>query len=167
MHLRPRDKENKLRGTLPPGKSAEDVMGAFLRYLVEETGKYIANARSVDVWNSVKDDAIFVLGHPNGWQGYSQQRYRRSAVIAGLVPDTTEGQARIKLVTEGEASALTCLAGGLGARSLKVCSALPLHLKETNLLLFTNYRKDFGLLLSTAGEALSILQHLKFQVCPH
>lgn len=126
MHLRPPGRQletNGLKvGDLPPGKSAEEVMGDFLRYLLDETARYIATTHIDDseLWNKVKDDAIYVLGHPNGWSGYSQQRYRTSAILAGLVPDTEEGRKRIKFVTEGEASALACLQGGLGANTLKV-----------------------------------------------
>ena len=126
MYLRPRGEQldtNGLKiGELPPKKTAEEVMGDFLHYLVESTGQYITNSHTEDndLWAQVKDDAIFVLGHPNGWTGHSQQRYRKSAILGGLVPDTPEGRKRIKFVTEGEASALACLSGGLGPRSLNV-----------------------------------------------
>ena len=109
-------------GDLPPKKTAEEVMGDFLRYLVDCTGQYITNSDldGRDLWHKHKDDAVFVLGHPNGWSGYPQQRYRASAILGGLVPDTPEGRQRIKFVTEGEASALACLSGGLGPSTLNV-----------------------------------------------
>ncbi|KAL5485836.1 hypothetical protein ACEPAI_6878 [Sanghuangporus weigelae] len=125
MHLRPPGRQletNGLKvGELPPGKSAEEVMGDFLRYLIDETGRFISGSHieDSDLWNKAKDDAIYVLGHPNGWSGYSQQRYRAAAILGGLVPDTDEGRKRIKFVTEGEASALACLQGGLGPNTLK------------------------------------------------
>lgn len=126
LHLRPPGMQLETNGLnigdLPPGKTAEEVMGDFLRYLVDETGRCIASTQTDgnDLWSRIKDKAIFVLGHPNGWSGYSQQRYRASALLGGLIPDTTEGRKRIKFVTEGEASALSCLLGGLGPSTLKV-----------------------------------------------
>lgn len=98
-------------------------MGDYLRYLHEETASYIKICHSdgSNLWDEVKDKAIFVLGHPNGWKGVPQQRYRTSAVLGGLIQDTAEGHARVKFVTEGEASALACLSGGLGPPSLDVC----------------------------------------------
>ncbi|KAH8117848.1 hypothetical protein DFH11DRAFT_1503478 [Phellopilus nigrolimitatus] len=109
-------------GGLPPGKSAEEVMGDFLNYLFVETASYIqsSHADGADIWHQVKDRAILVLGHPNGWTGLPQQRYRNSAILGGLIPDTDEGRKRVKFVTEGEASALTCLSGGLGPARLEV-----------------------------------------------
>ncbi|KAH8117835.1 hypothetical protein DFH11DRAFT_1541121 [Phellopilus nigrolimitatus] len=126
MHLRPSGialQTNGLKiGDLPPGKSAEKVMGDFLNYLFVETVSYIqsSHADGEDIWNQVKDHAIFVLGHPNGWTGLSQQRYRNSAILGALIPNTDEGRKRVKFVTEGEASALTCLSGGLGPARLEV-----------------------------------------------
>lgn len=107
---------------LPQGKTAEEVAGNFLRYLLDETAFYIQNrhADGPQLWEQVKDRAQFVLGHPNGWVGQPQQRLRRSAICGGLIPDTEEGRARVTFVTEGEASALACLACGLGPRSLTV-----------------------------------------------
>ncbi|KAH8117896.1 hypothetical protein DFH11DRAFT_1503901 [Phellopilus nigrolimitatus] len=119
MHLRPRGMPLKTNGLdigdLPPGKSAEEVMGDFLHYLLVETARYIqmVHADGADLWSQIEDRAIFVLGHPNGWTGREQQRYRNSAILGGLVPDTVEGRMRVKFVTEGEASALACLLGGL------------------------------------------------------
>ncbi|KAH8117888.1 hypothetical protein DFH11DRAFT_864351 [Phellopilus nigrolimitatus] len=115
MHLRPRGMALKTNGLdigeLPPGKSAVEVMGDFLHYLLVETASYIreSHANGADLWSQVKDRAIFVLGHPNGWTGREQQRYRNSAILGGLVPDTVEGRKLVRFVAEGEASALACL----------------------------------------------------------
>ena len=117
MHLDPRG----LRpGKLPPSKTAEDVLGDFLRYMFRQTVAFIKTFHINDLWDQVKGRPIFVLGHPNGWDGLPQQRMRHSAVLGGLIPDTPEGRSRVKFVTEGEASALTCLASGLGPMELKV-----------------------------------------------
>lgn len=126
MHLRPRDMTLNTNGLrideLPGRKTAEQVVGDFLRYLLKETVHYIQtrHADGVQLWEQVKDRAKFVLGHPNGWVGRPQQRLRESAICGGLIPDTSEGRARVTFVTEGEASALACLASGLGPSSLEV-----------------------------------------------
>ena len=128
MHLRPSEMKLETNGLemkpLPAGKSAEQVMADFLHYLFEETGKYIVDHQSdgPNLWPEVRDRAQFVLAHPNGWTGPSQQKMRRAAVMAGLVPDNGESYKRITFVTEGEASALACLSGGLGPERLEVLS---------------------------------------------
>ena len=97
-------------------------MADFLKYLLDQTADYIqtTHADGFEVWKEVKDKIVFVLGHPNNWAGKPQDRYRRTAISAGLVPDTSEGRKRVQFVTEGEASALTCLASGLGPSQLIV-----------------------------------------------
>ncbi len=47
-------------------------------------------------------------------------------VLGGLVADTDEGKARIRFVTEGEASMHACILSGLAADVLAVCS---IHLR--------------------------------------
>ena len=56
---------------------------------------------------------MYVLTHPNGWGGPQQAQMREAAILAGIVPDTDKGLARITFVTEGEASLLFCLSNGL------------------------------------------------------
>lgn len=144
MHLRPATMKLETNGLdmkpLPDGKSAEEVLSDFLRYLFEETGKYITDFQSdgQDIWPKIRDHANFVLAHPNGWTGPSQQKMRKSAVSAGLVSSLHEGHKRITFVTEGEASALSCLSGGLGPDRLEVMipTSLPhpvFQLKVTSL----------------------------------
>ncbi len=96
---------------LPPNKSAEVVMGDFLRYLFAETIKYIKETTDdgEERWKEVKDNIHFVLSHPNRWEGVPQTRFRRSAIYAGLVSTEDDARRRVKFVTEGEASALSCL----------------------------------------------------------
>lgn len=45
---------------------------------------------------------------------------REAAVIAELVPNTTEGRSRIEFVTEGEASFHWCIDQSLAGSALKV-----------------------------------------------
>ncbi|KAJ3881321.1 hypothetical protein F5051DRAFT_458832 [Lentinula edodes] len=121
LHLRPKSSKTPLRThqqilSLPPDKSVIDVFADFLRYLflccrtfIEET--LLPDGKSF--WESVKDRIVFVLSHPNGWEGRQQSSMRRAAVLAGLAPDSPEGQNRILFVTEGEASLHFCINNGL------------------------------------------------------
>ena len=96
-------------GRLPRHLSNVQVMGDFLRYFVGETWKIL----EMKGLQALRDEAIYVIAHPNEWRGAPQELYRTSAVIGGLIPDTNEGHKRIKFVTEGEATALACLRGKL------------------------------------------------------
>ena len=102
---------------LPPGKSAVDVFGDFLGYLFRCTQSFIVDthANGHALWRAVEHDIQFVLSHPNGWEGAQQTKMRRAAIIGGLIPDTDEGKARIRFVTEGEASLHACVLNGLAA----------------------------------------------------
>ncbi|KAI1793699.1 hypothetical protein LXA43DRAFT_1121934 [Ganoderma leucocontextum] len=120
LHLRPESLDSDCQQRvqippLPPNKTVVDVFADFLRYLVACTRSYICETHSngESLWNSVQNSIEFVLTHPNGWEGLQQEKMRKAAVIAGLVPDTCEGQSRIHLVTEGEASLNFCITSGL------------------------------------------------------
>ncbi|KLO12785.1 hypothetical protein SCHPADRAFT_940958 [Schizopora paradoxa] len=116
MHLRPAGTEidtNGLRvADLPPNKTAEQVLGDFLGYLWSETETYIGarHENGKALMDKVRNRTQFVLGHPNGWVGIPQQRMRHSARLGGLISNDEDEQDKIKFVTEGEASTLTCLA---------------------------------------------------------
>lgn len=45
---------------------------------------------------------------------------RRAAIYGGLIPESNEGKARIRFVTEGEASLHACVLNGLAADVLSV-----------------------------------------------
>ena len=119
LRLRPRRMALDMNGMrlspLPPGKSSEDVFGDFLAYLFACTRKFIedTHANGQMLWDAVCHDIHFVLSHPNGWEGAQQSRMRRSAIKGGLIPNTDEGKARIRFVTEGEASMHACILSGL------------------------------------------------------
>lgn len=72
------------------------------------------------LWKAVEHDIQFVLSHPNGWEGAQQTKMRRAAVHGQLIPDTNEGKARIRFVTEGEASLHACVLNGLASDVLSV-----------------------------------------------
>ena len=107
---------------LPPNKTAIQILSDFMGYLFQCTKTYIqeTHASGRDMWTLFENDIDFVLSHPNGWEGPQQTQIRRAAVLAGLVPDSPEGQARIQLVTEGEASLHFCLSNEKIAGSFKV-----------------------------------------------
>ena len=65
------------------------------------------------IWGRIEDEIEFVLAHPNGWEGPQQGQMRAAAVLAGLIPNTDNGRARIHFVTEGEASIHYCIQNGL------------------------------------------------------
>ena len=119
LRLRPRRMQLDMNGMrlspLPPGKSSEDVFGDFLAYLFACTRKFIedTHANGQMLWDAVCHDIHFVLSHPNGWEGAQQSRMRRAAIKGGLIPNTDEGKARIRFVTEGEASMHACILSGL------------------------------------------------------
>ena len=117
--------------SLPTGKSSEDVFGDFLRYLYKCSRKFIedTHANGKKLWETVEKDIHFVLSHPNGWEGAQQARMRRAAIRGGLIPDTDEGKARIRFVTEGEASMHACILSGLASDVLSV-SLLPSILRR-------------------------------------
>jgi hypothetical protein len=108
---------------LPKRKTAVHVFGDFLTYLYRCTRIFITDthANGAALWNAVENDIQFVLSHPNGWEGAQQTKMRRAAVYGALIPDTNEGKARIRFVTEGEASLHACVLNGLAADVLSVC----------------------------------------------
>lgn len=139
-------------GPLPRRKTAVHVFGDFLAYLYRCTRNFITDTHGngAALWNAVENDIQFVLSHPNGWEGAQQTKMRRSAVYGGLIPDTNEGKARIRFVTEGEASLHACVLNGLAADVLSVI--LPLYL----LYLFHKHQpiqnpSKHGFLIADAG----------------
>lgn len=93
---------------LPEGKTAVQVLGDFMGYLFKCAKAYITEAHTC-LWESFEEGIEFVLTHPNGWEGPQQQQIRHAAELGGLVPAGEEGQSRIHLLTEGEASLHFCV----------------------------------------------------------
>lgn len=111
-------------GPLPKRKTAVHVFGDFLAYLYRCTRNFITDthANGASLWNQVESDIQFVLSHPNGWEGAQQSKMRRAAIYGGLIPESNEGKARIRFVTEGEASLHACVLNGLAADVMSVSS---------------------------------------------
>lgn len=107
---------------LPREKTVTVVLADFLAYLFRCTRDYIqeAHANGASLWQSMHENVRVVLSHPNGWEGYQQTKMREAAVLAGLVPDSDAGKARLHFVTEGEASLHYCVNSGLASEVIKV-----------------------------------------------
>lgn len=114
---------------IPKGKTSTEVFGDFLGYLFRCSKNFIidTHANGAILWRAVEKDLQFVLSHPNGWEGAQQSRMRRAAIHGGLIPDTDSGKARIRFVTEGEASLHACVLNGLANDVLSVCFVFVLH----------------------------------------
>ncbi|KAJ3504521.1 hypothetical protein NLJ89_g7891 [Agrocybe chaxingu] len=106
---------------LPLGKSVVEVFADFLRYIFACTKTYIqeTHANGKAIWESFDDEIHFVLTHPNSYEGPQQAMMREAAVLARLVPDNEAAQARVSLVTEGEASLHYCIQSGLTTDAMK------------------------------------------------
>jgi hypothetical protein len=107
---------------LPRNRSVVNLFADFMRYLYDCAKTYIeeTHASGADLWASFEQRIEYVLTHPNGWEGAQQGKMRRAAILAGLIPDTDEGRARVRFVTEGEASLHFCIQSGLTAQAMKV-----------------------------------------------
>jgi hypothetical protein len=107
---------------LPPNKNVTTVFSDFLQYLFGCTREYIiqTHANGQSLWTALQGKIHFILSHPNGWEGPQQTLMRRAAIAAGLIPDTSEGNARVEFVTEGEASLHYCIASNLASDVAKV-----------------------------------------------
>ncbi|KAI6030474.1 hypothetical protein F5J12DRAFT_902965 [Pisolithus orientalis] len=108
---------------LPEGKPAVEVLGDFMRYLFDCAKAYIKESHATIMWDSLGDRIEFILTHPNGWEGPQQQQIRKAAELAGLIPAGEEGQSRVHLLTEGEASLHFCVTNILTSETF---SAMPI-----------------------------------------
>ncbi|KAG2146157.1 uncharacterized protein EDB93DRAFT_1240978 [Suillus bovinus] len=138
LRLRPKSMKLKMNGMrlspLPRHKTSVDVFGDFLAYLFRCTKSFIidTHANGQTLWHHVESSIEFVLSHPNGWEGAQQTKMRRAAVYGGLIPDTDEGRARIRFVTEGEASLHACVQSGLAADAAARLISVSYAVRGTN-----------------------------------
>ncbi|KAF8885939.1 hypothetical protein BD779DRAFT_1471330 [Infundibulicybe gibba] len=121
MHLRPNNPAARRDNLppLPPNKTVVDVMGDYMRYLHQCAKIYIQETHpgGASLWLSLANNVDFVLSHPNGWEGAQQAQMRRAAILGGLVSNEKDAGARIRFVTEGEASLHFCVQNGLFVQS--------------------------------------------------
>ena len=128
LHLRPQTHSIELP-PLPLNKSVVEVFADYFKYLFNCASEYIqdTHANGRDLWLSVKDDMDFILPHPNGWDVTQQMQMTKAAILAGIIPDTPVGRARVSFVTEGEASLHFSMQNGLPADALRVsCHLIPI-----------------------------------------
>jgi hypothetical protein len=125
LHLRPRSRAtagiSEELPQLPLGKTVVDLFADFFKYMKQCAKTYIEETHPLigsDLWSSGNE--LYILSHPNGWEGAQQVLMREAAVRAGLVPDTREGKERITFITEGEASLNFCVDKGLMNESIQV-----------------------------------------------
>ena len=130
LHLRPKsvgfeDSITKGLPPLPPDKSVVDVFADFLKYMFECAKKYIIDSHAIGkgLWKRLRHDLIFVLTHPNGWEGPQQAKMREAAIMGGLVPNAEAGTERIHFISEGEASVHYCVRNGMLSSDDGVCVA--------------------------------------------
>lgn len=147
---------------LPKSKSAIQVFGDFLRYLFRCTRSFIveSHAGGASVWKSVENDIQFVLSHPNGWEGAQQSKMRRAAIYAELVPNTDEGKARVRFVTEGEASLHSCVLNGLADDVLSVSHFFPEILNSESNVFLSRIHHSMDLSWLMLGAEPSISPHM-------
>ncbi|KAF8441288.1 hypothetical protein L210DRAFT_3611856 [Boletus edulis BED1] len=150
---------------LPPvpfGKSAVDVLADFMRYLFYCTQKYIEDSHGVNLWRSVENRIEYVLTHPNGWEGPQQKQIRRAAIMAGLVPSSPEGQDRVHLLTEGEASLHFCVSNILASEALSRMPILsPEHARQEE-----EQPRERGVVIIDAGGGTIDLSAYSMKLSP-
>ena len=157
LHLRPRTGGKQLLDgeipLLPPKKTVVEVFADFLRYLLKCTAQFIqeSHLNGKELWASTKNDLYFVLPHPNGWGGREQSLMRRASILAGLIPNSPSGNARVSFVTEGEASLHFAIQHNILSGHMKVLILLPSSYLS-NLTLMTRNRESS---LSTQVEGRS------------
>lgn len=106
-------------------KSVVQIFADYLAYIFGCAKAYISDTHSVGRQILESGSGVeFVLSHPNGWGGLQQSKMRRAAILAGLVPDTAAGKAKIHFVTEGEASFHFCVVSGLAVENLQVRASM-------------------------------------------
>jgi len=162
LRLRPRTMQLNMNGMrlspLPRRKTPVHVFGDFLAYLYSCTRSFITDthANGASLWSSVESDIQLVLSHPNGWEGPQQTRMRNAAVYGKLVPDTDAGRARIRFVTEGEASLHACVLSGLAADVLSVRAISSNSSLCSFLFVLQNPSKHGFLIVDAGGGTLDI-----------
>ena len=122
LHLRPLHLASSINRDddlppLPPGKSAVDVLTDFIKYLFHCAKTYIQEHHLALTWSTIEHSIEYIFTHPNGWEGVQQQLYRRAIGRAGIIPSTLEGQYRVHMLTEGEASLHFCVANLLNVET--------------------------------------------------
>ena len=102
-------------------KSVVQVFADYLAYIFKCATGYISDSHPTGRQTLESGTEIeFVLSHPNGWGGSQQNKMQRAAILAGLIPDSEAGRARLHFVSEGEACLHFCIINGLAGELVKV-----------------------------------------------
>lgn len=106
---------------LPFTLAVDRIYADFLKYLMVHTQSFF-ESRTADgarTWSTLIDKSDIVIAHPNGWGLQEQSVLRRAAIMAEIVSEADAG-ARIRFVSEGEASVHFCLLHGNIATKMEV-----------------------------------------------
>lgn len=169
LHLRPRTRSTEHIAAeippLPPGKTVIQVFADYLRYLSQCTSSYIkdshASLNGHALWASLENHIDYVLSHPNGWEGPQQNQMREAAVLAGLIPNTPEGHARISFVTEGEASLHFSINNGFSSSTINVRFTLLTTFLYVPKLFLPHKNGDGVLIVDAGGGTVDISAYAK------
>lgn len=85
-------------------KSALTLFADFYEYLVSCASECIQEAHPHlrETWETLCDEATFVLTHPIRWEFEEQAKMREAAVMTGLVPDIPQGRSTVLFVAKGD-----------------------------------------------------------------
>ncbi|GAB1520855.1 hypothetical protein RhiTH_003944 [Rhizoctonia solani] len=113
LHLHPSDMQAKHElklDELPPGVTLRQIYSDFLGYLLKHTRSFFED-RILDgkqIWSRYSPTMEVVIAHPNGW-GIREQAFLRSAAVAAGFATTDQAPAKVRFVTEAEASVHFCI----------------------------------------------------------
>lgn len=110
---------------LPSGIPLGQIYGDFMSYLLKHTREFFEDRviAGDSVWKDYFESSDIIIAHPNGWGVNEQDFLRRAAIRAGF-PDPEYSTAKIRFVTEAEASVHFCLFHANLGEWLEVCTNL-------------------------------------------
>ena len=165
LHLTDRTANNNIAiRPLPLNKTVLEVFADFLEYLFKCASAYLEESYGTGWWASVQYQVEFVLSHPNGWRGAQQEKMRRAAILAGLVPDTTAGHARLSFVTEGEASLHFAIHNGLPTGAINNGEGIVIVDAGGGTIDISSYCKNVG---GDKFDEVAAPQCEKFRIAPY
>jgi uncharacterized protein YfcZ (UPF0381/DUF406 family) len=106
IHLHPRTIRAHLSPKpLPHNKTVEEIYADLLRYLCKHAEDFFVDheIKGKSIWERLRNDAVYVIAHPNGWGIHEQAALRRAAVRSGIVAQD-DADTKVQFVSEGEAS---------------------------------------------------------------
>ena len=80
-------------------------MSDFFRYLLDCATEFIWDSHPTmkSTWDDWEAKTVYVISHPNAWEGEEQADLREAAISAGLISSSQEDAERVVFVSEGEA----------------------------------------------------------------